>query len=123
MAAVLAALLVVANLPIDPAEATPSAVEEYDLATQLQRQGRLDVAIAHYQAALLAAKEVRLFPGLRDTTADIHYNLGTALHRVGQLDPAIEHYQAGLALDPGSSGIQSALTQALADAAAVRASR
>jgi len=123
VAAVLAALLVVANLPIDPAEATPSAVEEYDLATQLQRQGRLDVAIAHYQAALLAAKEVRLFPGLRDTTADIHYNLGTALHRVGQLDPAIEHYQAGLALDPGSSGIQSALTQALADAAAVRASR
>jgi 4-amino-4-deoxy-L-arabinose transferase-like glycosyltransferase len=123
VAVVLAGLLIVANLPLDPAEERPSAVEEFDLANALQKQGRLDVAIVHYRAALLAARGVPVRPGLRDKTADVHYNLGTTLHQIGQLDEAIEHYRSALSLDPANQGIQSALDQALADAAAVRARR
>ena len=123
VAVALTGLLILANLPLDPAEDRPSAVEEFNLGTALQEQGRLDAAIVHYQAALVAARGVRVLPGLRDKTADVHYNLGTALHRIGQLDRAIEHYRSARSLDPRNQGMKSALDQALADAAAVRARR
>ncbi len=93
-------------------------MEEYDLATELEQQHRLDEAIVHYQAALRAAA-IRSEPdlvGIPNTVAPIHYNLGTALHRLGRLDEAIASYRAALWLQPDNIGFQNALAQALADA-------
>ena len=120
--AILVVLLAISNFPLDPVEETPSIVEEYNLATQLEQQRRLDEAIVHYQAALRAAA-VRTEPdvgGLPNTVASIHYNLGTALHRLGRLDQAIASYQAALWLRPDNTEIQNALAQALADAKTVK---
>ena len=121
-AAIFVVFLAVCNFPLDPVDETPSIVEEYNLATELEQQRRLDEAIVHYQAALRAAA-VRTEPdvaGVPNTVASIHYNLGTALHRLGRLDQAIASYQAALWLRPDSTEIQNALAQALADANAVK---
>jgi tetratricopeptide (TPR) repeat protein len=120
--AILVVLLAISNFPLDPVEETPSIVEEYNLATQLEQQRRLDEAIVHYQAALRAAA-VRTEPdvgGLPNTVASIHYNLGTALHRLGRVDEAIASYRTALWLRPDSTEIQAALAQALSDANAVK---
>ena len=117
-AAILVALLVACNLPLDRVDQVPSIVEEYDLGTELQRQRRLDEAIVHYQAALRAqgAGTKADFVGVPNTVANIHYNLGTALHRLGRLDEAIASYQAALRLRPDGAGLKDALRQALSDA-------
>ena len=121
-AAVFVGLLVGCNLPLDRVDETPSIVEEYDLATALEQQQRLDEAIVHYQAALraAAARSEPDLPGMPNTVAPIHYNLGTALHRLGRLDEAIASYRAALWLQPDNIGFQNALAQALADANSVK---
>jgi 4-amino-4-deoxy-L-arabinose transferase-like glycosyltransferase len=121
-AAIFVVLLAVCNLPLNSVEKNPSIVEEYNLATELEQQQRLDEAIVHYQEALRAAA-VRTEPdvaGVPNTVAAIHYNLGTALHRLGRLDEAIASYRAALQLRPESTEIQNALAQALTDAKTVK---
>ena len=121
-AAIFVVLLAACNLPLDPVDETPSVVEEYGLATNLEQQRRLDEAIDHYRAALRASGvgSDADFTGLPNTIADVHYNLGTALHRLGRLDEAIVSYRTALRLRPDSSAIQDALTQALADAQSLK---
>ena len=122
-AAIFVVFLAISNFPLDPSRGTPSIVEEFNLATELEQQRRLDEAIVHFQAALraVAARTEPDVVGVPNTVAAIHYNLGTALHRLGRLDEAIASYRAALRLRPDDTGIQNALAQALSDANAVKA--
>jgi tetratricopeptide (TPR) repeat protein len=56
----------------------------------LQRQGKLDEAIAHAQTAL------RLNPNY----AECHFHLGNTLRQKGQFDEAIGHFQRALEIRP-----------------------
>ncbi|MEJ2430175.1 MAG: tetratricopeptide repeat protein [Deltaproteobacteria bacterium] len=62
----------------------------YNLGTALDKQGRTDDAIKHYQEAL------RIKPDY----AEAHNNLGIALDKQGRIDDAIKHYQETLRIEP-----------------------
>jgi len=75
----------------DTIEKSPDAVMiRYSLANALLDRGRVDEAIAHYQAALAGLPE----------DARARSNYGMALFKKGQLDEAIEQYQIALRLNP-----------------------
>ncbi|MCJ7538112.1 MAG: tetratricopeptide repeat protein, partial [Desulfobacterales bacterium] len=59
----------------------------------LEKQGRIDEAIIHYEKAL------QIHPGY----VDAHMNLGSALYSLGKYMKAIEHYQESIKLHPGSA--------------------
>jgi tetratricopeptide (TPR) repeat protein len=59
----------------------------------LEKQGRIDEAILHYEKAL------QIHPGY----VDAHMNLGSALYSLGKYMKAIEHYQESIKLHPGSA--------------------
>ena len=65
----------------------------YNLATALDKEGRTDDAIKHYQEAL------RIKPDY----AEAHNNLGIALDRKGRIDDAIKHYQEALRIKPDNA--------------------
>ncbi len=56
----------------------------------LKALGRLDAALASYDAALR----------IKPDSADVHYNRGTALHDLGRLDDALASYDAALRINP-----------------------
>ena len=62
-----------------------------NLGTALDKEGRLDEAMAEYRKALAIMPDF----------ANAHNNLGFALFRKHRLDEAIEEYQAALESDPG----------------------
>ena len=69
---------------------TGNGVAHYNLGIALDRQGRLDEAIEHYQKAL------QIIPDSPTT----EYCLGNDLRQKGRVDEAIEHYQKALQLRP-----------------------
>jgi len=60
-----------------------------NLAHSLERAGRLNEAVAHYQIAL------KLKPGF-----EYNYNLASPLLKLGRVDEAIAHYERALKLNP-----------------------
>ena len=62
----------------------------YNLGIVLDRQGRLDETLAHYQQAL----------AIDPNCAEAHNNMGVALVRLGRLDEALAHYRRALELWP-----------------------
>jgi tetratricopeptide (TPR) repeat protein len=75
----------------------------YNLGVMLDRQGKVQEAIEHYEQAL------RLKPHL----ADAHYNLGLALGRQGKGQEAIGHYEQALRLKPDDAEAHNNLGLAL----------
>ena len=65
----------------------------YNLGTALDKEGRTDDAIKHYQEAL------RIKPDY----AEAHNNLGIALDKKGRIDDAISHYQEALRIEPDNA--------------------
>ena len=65
-----------------------------NLGTVLQRAGRIDEAITHYEQALR----------IRPDDAKAHNNLGTALQGAGRIDEAIAHYEQALRIKPDDAG-------------------
>ncbi len=63
---------------------------QYNLGLSLQSRGRLDDAIAAYQAAIAE----------NDSDARYHNNLAAAFAMQKKFDLAIEHFQRALSLDP-----------------------
>ena len=60
------------------------------LAGALQKQGRIDEAIRHYEEVLR----------IRPDYVDAHYNLGIFLKGQGRIDEAIRHYEEALRIRP-----------------------
>ena len=83
---------------------TNNALAHNNLGVALRKQGRVEAAIAHYDAAL------RLKP---DYPA-AHHNLGLALMRVGQMDEAVDHFRLALKLKPNFKIVNKSLQTALA---------
>ena len=65
----------------------------YNLGTALDKEGRTDDAIKHYQEAL------RIKPDY----AEAHNNLGIAFDKKGRIDDAINHYQEALRIEPDNA--------------------
>ena len=76
-------LAAVAQQPNDP-------LAYYSCGVALQRAGRIQEAISHYEHSL------RLNPNI----AEVHNNLGLALAGEGRIQEAITHYEQALRLDP-----------------------
>ena len=66
------------------------AEAHYNLGVVLERVGRAQEAIEHYEQAL------RIKPDY----VKAHYNLGVALARLGRMPEAIGHYEEALTSDP-----------------------
>jgi tetratricopeptide (TPR) repeat protein len=77
--------------------------QQLRLATQAQRSGRLEEAIASY-LKLLAQKPYN---------AELHNNLGVALRLAGKLEASVEHHRLSLDSDPDNAALQSNLGNAL----------
>ena len=77
--------------------------QELRLATQAQRAGRLDEAIAAY---------VRLL-AVQPSHAELHNNLGVALRLAGKLEASVVHHRLALAADEDNPALQSNLGNAL----------
>jgi tetratricopeptide (TPR) repeat protein len=97
-------LLVIWQDTVDKRPQNP--VAHYNLATVLDRSGKVGEAIEHYRAA------VRLKPDY----VKAHNNLGAALAVVGKTSEAIKHYQEALRLEPDNAEARSNLGLALAAA-------
>ncbi len=113
-------------------------IAHYNLAKSLREGGRLDEAIAHYEAALRAKPDlaeaednlgVTLTNSGRNLEAIAHYeaairiqpdfpeahdNLGVTLTRIGRLDEAVAHLERALELAPRSAEGHNNLGLALA---------
>ncbi len=68
----------------------PSAAMHYNLATALQKQGKFEVAIRHFEQALQ----------LKPDYPEASNNLGTTLMTLGNLGQALKYYQQALASNP-----------------------
>jgi protein O-GlcNAc transferase len=79
------------------------AKAHYSLGNTLQAQGKLDMAIEHYQKALSA----------RPDYVQAHNNLGIAFQTQGKLDMAIEHYRRALFFKPDHASAHNNLGNAL----------
>lgn len=80
-----------------------SFVQQFRLASQAQRAGRLDEAISSYLRLL----------SLRPYHAELHNNLGVALRLAGKLDASVAHHRLSLAADPDNPALHSNLGNAL----------
>ncbi len=80
-------------------------IRHYNLGLALNKQGKLDEAVACYRRALQ----------LRPDHADAHYHLGNALKDLGRLDEAIPCYRRTLELKPDFAEAHSNLGVALKD--------
>jgi tetratricopeptide (TPR) repeat protein len=76
---------------------------QFNLANALQRAGRPDAALPHYQAVLQQNP--------RDAAARINY--GVALERTGRVEDAIREYQLALDIAPDSAEARSNLKRLL----------
>jgi tetratricopeptide (TPR) repeat protein len=77
---------------------------DFNLGVALQKAGRLQEGIDHYERALRAAPD--------DATA--HFNLGTALQETGRLPEAIGHWEQALRIRPDFADAHLDLGAALA---------
>jgi tetratricopeptide (TPR) repeat protein len=77
---------------------------QYNLASALLREGRIDEAIVHYQKALQLLPE----------NADAHVNLGSAFLAKGRIEDAIAEYRDALRFGPNNVAAQSNLAWLLA---------
>lgn len=77
--------------------------QQYRLASQAHRSGRLDEAIASYLRLL----------SLRPYHAELHDNLGVALRLAGKLDASVSHHRLSLTADPDNAALHSNLGNAL----------
>lgn len=91
-------------LAVDRQQNRQQAEDYYSQGLMLQRQGKLDEAIAAYQAAL------RLNPRL----APVYLNLGAALAKQGKLEDAIAAYQTAIEINPKLAAAHYNLGNALA---------
>jgi Flp pilus assembly protein TadD len=80
-----------------------SFVQNFRLASQAQRSGRLDEAISSY-LKLLAAKPY---------DAELHNSLGVALRLAGKFEAAVSHHRLALSADPDNPALHSDLGNAL----------
>ena len=80
-----------------------SFVQQFRLASQAQRSGRLDEAISSY-LRLLAEKPY---------DAALHNSLGVALRLAGKFEAAVSHHRLALSADPGNPALHSDLGNAL----------
>ena len=76
-----------------------------NLGIELQHEGRLDEAIAHFVAALR----------IRDGYVEAHTNYGLALVASGRLEEGIAQYRAALRIEPGNAVVHNDLGVALAN--------
>ncbi len=91
-AAAVAALLVVCNLRLDGQSFQRSAIEHYDVADVLARDGKGDAAIEHLRASIAVAPQF----------SDAHTYLGFLYRESGRIDAAIEELGVALRLAPDS---------------------
>lgn len=98
-----AALIVVSNLRLEGQSFRRSAIEHYDLADALTREGKGDAAIEHVRAAIAAAPQF----------SDAHAYLGFLYKESGRIDAAIEELHVALRLAPDSAVAQQNLGGAL----------
>lgn len=80
-----------------------SFVQQFRLAGQAHRAGRLDEAISSYLRLL----------SVRPYHAELHNNLGVALRLAGKLDASVSHHRLSLASDPDNPALHSNLGNAL----------
>jgi Flp pilus assembly protein TadD len=96
------AAAVVANTPM-LSDDLMRTITETNLASELQEQGRLEQAIAHYRRAI----------AIEPDYAPAHNNLGVALRAQGQVEAAIEQYEEAIRLYPGYPDARHNLANAL----------
>jgi tetratricopeptide (TPR) repeat protein len=75
-----------------------------NLGIELQHEGNLDAAIAHFESALR----------IRAGYVEAHTNLGLALVDAGRLEESIGHYQAAIRIEPQNAVVHNDLGVALA---------
>jgi tetratricopeptide (TPR) repeat protein len=86
-------------------ERNPDAwLAHINLGPILERQGRLDEAIAHYSAAL----------ALKPDVTSAHFNLGVALSQQGRLPEATNAFEAAIRLKPNDEDAHNSLGIVLA---------
>jgi tetratricopeptide (TPR) repeat protein len=86
-------------------------VAHNNVAALLMKRGRIDDAIAHYEAALAASSNGETHNHL--STALLHNSLGNALARKGSIDDAIAHYRRAVQLRDDFSDAHSNLAAML----------
>ena len=109
----------------------------FELAWQLNQQGRWDEALGYFRTALaLRPDSSAAYNGLGEVLRSMgrvdeaieplehallldprnmlaHYNLGVALYSTGRLDESIGHYQQALIIDPESAALHNNIGMAL----------
>ncbi len=109
----------------------------FELAWQLNQQGRWDEGLGYFRAALaLRPDSSAAYNGLGEVLRSMgrgddaieplkqalrldprnllaHYNLGLAFHSTGRLDEAIDHFQQALSIDPEAAALHNNIGMAL----------
>ena len=86
-------------------------IAHYNVAAQLNDQGRFDEAISHYQAALRTSLHIETHNHL--SPAIVENSLGNMFARKGDFDVAAAHYRKAVELRPGFSDASSNLAAML----------